>query len=139
TTSPLGAISGVAPMAYLGNYRVFDASGGGSGTDIVAQAIEAAVADGFDVLSLSLGGQASSELDVAGEAVEAAVAAGRIVTVAAGNLDPDTTQITSPGIAPSAITVGATTNAHVVGPVISVSGPEPVSESLTGIGSTLGS
>ncbi len=54
TSSPLGVISGVAPMAYLGNYRVLAANGSGS-TDLIAQGIEQAVADGFDVLSMSFG------------------------------------------------------------------------------------
>lgn len=139
-STPLGIISGVAPMAYLGNYKVLD-NGGRGATDLIARGIEEAVSDGFDVLSLSLGGKAGDALDVAAQAAEAAVAAGRIVVIAAGNIDPDNgiIQIASPGIAPSVITVGATTNSHVVGPVISVTGPEPVATTLTGIGSTLGS
>ena len=138
TTSPLGTISGVAPMAYLGNYRVLGTDGSGS-TDLIARAIEQAVADGFDVLSLSLGGDAGTGPDITVNAVEAAVVEGRVVVIAAGNVDgglPMT--ISTPGIAPSAITVGASTNAHVVGPVVNVSGPGTVSASLTGIGSTKG-
>ncbi len=79
-------------------------------------------------------------LDITGTAAEAAVAAGRVVVIAAGNNGDGGAQmtITSPGNAPSAITVAATTNAHVVGPVVSVTGPGPVSAVLTGIGSTLG-
>jgi minor extracellular serine protease Vpr len=136
TTSPLGPISGVAPMAYLGNYRVLAADGSGS-TDLIAQGIEEAVADGFDVLSMSFGGDASSVPDIAETMAEAAVAMGRVVVIAAGNNGPDATSITSPGTTPSAITVAAVTNAHIVGPVISVAGPDPVSAALIGIGSTL--
>lgn len=138
TTSPLGTISGVAPMAYLGNYRVFNESGGNSGTDVIARAIEEAVADGFDVLSMSLGTDAGTAPDISETASAAAVAAGRIVVIAAGNDGPDANTITSPGTTPSAITVAAVTNAHLVGPVISVAGPDPVSSTLTSIGSTLG-
>ncbi len=137
TTSPLGTISGVAPMAYLGNYRVLDASGSGR-TDLIAQGIEEAVADGFDVLSMSFGGSAGSVPDISETAAEAAVAAGRIVVIAAGNDGPDPTTINSPGTTPSAITVAAATNAHVVGPVISVAGPDPISANLTSVGSTEG-
>ncbi|MEK6320710.1 MAG: S8 family serine peptidase [Acidobacteriota bacterium] len=139
TTSPLGTISGVAPMAYLGNYRVLRRDGAGS-TDLIAQGIEQAVADGFDVLNLSLGGETSGGLDITATAVEAAVAAGRVVVISAGNFGDGgaAMTITTPGIAPSAITVGATTNAHIVGPVIDVAGPAPVSAILTGIGSTKG-
>jgi minor extracellular serine protease Vpr len=136
-SSPLGSISGVAPMAYLGNYRVLDASGSGA-TDLIARGIEEAVSDGFDVLSMSFGGLANNSLDTAASACEAAVAMGKTVVIAAGNDGPDVATISSPGIAPSAITVAATSNAHLVGPVISVAGPAPVSASLTGIGATSG-
>ncbi len=136
-SSPLGTISGVAPMAYLGNYRVLDTSGSG-GTDLVARGIEEAVSDGFDVLSMSFGEAADTTLDVDATAAEAAVAAGRVVVIAAGNDGPDTATISAPGIAPSAITVAASTNAHVVGPVISVTNAVDISNLLTGVGSTLG-
>lgn len=137
TTTPLGTISGVAPMAYLGNYRVLGADGSG-GTDLIAQGIEEAVADGFDVLSMSFGGSSGIDLDITATAVEAAVASGHVAVIAAGNDGPDSTTITSPGVAPSAITVAAATNAHVVGPVIDVTNPAPVSAALTGVGSTQG-
>lgn len=137
TTSPLGPISGVAPMAYLGNYRVLAADGSGS-TDLIAQGIEEAVADGFDVLSMSFGGGADIVPDIAETAAAAAVAAGRVVVIAAGNDGPDANTVTSPGTTPSAITVGAVTNAHIIGPVISVTGPDPISSALTSVGSTEG-
>ena len=138
TASPLGTISGVAPMAYLGNYRVLGADGSGR-TDLIAQGIEQAVADGFDVLSMSFGAAADSTLDITATMSEAAVAAGKVVVIAAGNDGPDPTTINSPGIAPSAIAVAASTNAHVVGPVIAVAGPGAVPSVLTDIGSTKGS
>ena len=138
TASPLGTISGVAPMAYLGNYRVLGADGRGR-TDLIAQGIEQAVADGFDVLSMSFGASADTSLDITATASEAAVAAGKIVVIAAGNDGPDPTTIGSPAIAPSVITVAASTNAHVVGPVIAVAGPGAVPSVLTDIGSTKGS
>ncbi|HSB10840.1 MAG TPA: S8 family serine peptidase [Blastocatellia bacterium] len=136
-SSPLGMISGVAPMAYLGNYRVLSASGSGR-TDLIAQAIEEAVADGFDVLNMSFGGDADADLDIASRAAENAVASGRVVVIAAGNNGSGAMTVTSPGIAPSAITVAATTNGHLVGPVITVDQPAPVDASLTRIGSASG-
>ena len=131
TVSPLGLISGVAPRAYLGNYRVLDRNGSGP-TDAIASAIETAVSDGFDVLNLSLGGNAGSSLDFLARTVENAVAAGRVVAVAAGNSGnggtDDEASIKSPGIAPSAITVAASTNSHLAGPrttaVLAVTGAE---------------
>jgi len=139
TASPLGTISGVAPMAYLGNYRVIDAGGVGR-TDLIVQGMEAAVTDGFDVLSMSFGGDADTALDITGRAAEAAVASGRVVVISAGNDGDGGAQmtITSPGDAPSAITVGAVTNAHIVGPVVTVEQPLPVDPSLIRIGSSNG-
>lgn len=137
TSSPIGPISGVAPKAYLGNYRVLGASGSGR-SDLIAQAIEEAVSDGFDVLSMSFGGDAGNELDISARAAENAVAAGRVVVIAAGNNGDDEMTVTSPGIAPSAITVAASTNGHFVGPVITVDQPAPVDVSLTKIGSSSG-
>jgi subtilisin family serine protease len=137
TLSPLGNISGVAPRAYLGNYRVLN-GGGSGGEDFIALALEQAVSDGFDVMSLSLGSTAGSQLGLLDRAVETAVnAGGKIVVIAAGNdgnggVD-DSSTVASPGIAPSAITVAASTNGHIVGPIVRVTGPDPVPSSITNI------
>lgn len=139
TLSPLGTLSGVAPHAYLGNYRVLDGSGNGFDDRIIA-ALEEAVVDGFDVVNMSFGGDADSTLTPLDSAVEAAVnMAGTIVVISAGNSgeDGDMT-ISSPGVAPSAITVAAASNAHIVGPVITVDQPAPVGPSLVKIGSSTG-
>jgi minor extracellular serine protease Vpr len=141
TLSPLGPIAGVAPRAFLGNYRVLDRTGSGSDSGI-ASAIEAAVLDGFDVISLSLGGDPTNALDFLASTVENAVSAGKIVTIAAGNdgnggTDDEMT-IASPGLAPSAITVAASSNAHIIGPVVTVTGPQPAASSLANMGATSG-
>jgi len=116
TTSPLAPLSGVAPRAFLGNYRVLDSSGTGF-DDLIANALQDALADGFDVANLSLGGPAGTSLGLLDQAVENAVAAGMTVVIAAGNSgDSGPGTIESPGVAPSAITVGASSNSHVVGP-----------------------
>ena len=116
TTSPLAQISGVAPHAFLGNYRVLDSFGNGTDDKIIL-ALQAAFVDGFDVANLSLGGPATASLGLLDQAVESAVAAGMIVVVAAGNDGVNgVSTIQSPGVAPSAITVGSSTNSHVVGP-----------------------
>jgi subtilisin family serine protease len=138
TGTPLGPVSGVAPGAFLGNYRVLDASG--SGTDfLVAQGLEEAVSDGFDIASLSLGATAGSTLGILDTAVESAVSAGMVVVVAAGN-DGDTGAMTidSPGVAPHAITVAASSNGHVIGPTVEVVGAGPTSAGLQKIESTQG-
>jgi minor extracellular serine protease Vpr len=136
TQSPLGPISGVAPRAWLGNYRVLDKNGSGA-SDLIASGLDAAVKDGFDVANFSLGGGADSELDLLARAVETAAASGMIVVAAAGNAGEggvdDEMTIASPGIAPSAITVAATTNAHFVGAKAVVSGSGSIPSALTSI------
>ncbi|HEY6331889.1 MAG TPA: S8 family serine peptidase, partial [Blastocatellia bacterium] len=129
TRTPLGPITGVAPAAFLGNYRCLDDTGSGD-VDLIAEALETAFDDGFEVANLSLGGQASDPPDIMYETVQSAVAAGMVVAVAAGNDGPGQMTIDSPGTAPDAITVGASTNAHIVGPAVTVDGPGNVPGSL---------
>jgi hypothetical protein len=100
--------SGMAPRAYLGNYKVIgdDAVATSAG---VLKAIDDAVADGMDVINLSLGTAYAPrpEDDVIVQALERAVDMGVIVVVAAGNAGPGLNSISSPGTAPRAITVGS--------------------------------
>ena len=53
-SGPLGVITGVAPRAWLGNYKVYQ-NEDPFGEDTVLRAIEDAVNDGMDVINLSLG------------------------------------------------------------------------------------
>ena len=141
TVSPLAVLSGVAPRAFLGNYRVLDAEGSGF-EDQIALALDEAIADGFDVANLSLGGPADDTMGFLDNAIEDAVREGMIVVCSAGNDgaggEDDDMTVGSPGIAPSAITVAASSNAHIVGPVISVDQPAPIADSLAKIGASNG-
>lgn len=109
--SPLGTISGVAPRAYIGNYKIFTTDGASS--EQIIAAIEAAARDGADVLNMSFGFAAfddphhSAEID----AVRNAVAAGVTTVIAAQNEGRELT-IGAPSQAEEAITVGAVTNSH---------------------------
>ncbi|MCX6596211.1 MAG: S8 family serine peptidase [Acidobacteria bacterium] len=53
-------MSGMAPKAFLGAYRVFPYVGGGATDDVVMIALEDAIKDGMDVINLSLGSLLSS-------------------------------------------------------------------------------
>ena len=110
---PNSQISGVAPKAFLGNYKVFpDNSAGGAQEDWIISAIDDAVADGMDIVNLSLGSLLAFRPadDLMAQAVENATAAGKIVTVSAGNGGSDPNTIASPAIAPDAISVGSSLN-----------------------------
>ena len=112
--APLATVSGVAPAAWLGNYKVFGSPGSNEGTtdDAVLKAIDDAVADGMDIINLSLGYDLASRLeyDPIAAAVERATRAGVLVIAAAGNNGGDLNTLSSPATAPSAIAVGASTN-----------------------------
>jgi minor extracellular serine protease Vpr len=126
-------ISGVAPRAYIGNYRVFNVPGpaplGGccsaNSPEIVA-AFEAAVKDGMDIINFSGGGpQADPRTDILIPAVANVVRAGVVPIISAGN-DRDFFGLGtagSPATAPDAISVGAVANAHVFGPSLQVLSP----------------
>jgi len=109
-TGPLATITGVAPLAYLGNYKVFGSLGGC--TQAIDTAINDAVNDGMDVINLSLGSIPAprTDADDTVAAVENAVAMDVIVVISAGNGGPDPNTIASPGTAPDAITMGAMNN-----------------------------
>jgi subtilisin family serine protease len=108
-------ISGVAPRAYIGNYKALtiptDADVGldGNAPELVA-AIEAAVADGMDVINLSIGEpEIEPARDVVALALDAAARAGVVPVVAAGNdyAEYGRGSVTSPGTSAAAITVAA--------------------------------
>jgi subtilisin family serine protease len=71
-------VSGVAPDVTFGAYRVFGC-GGSSPDDIIMAAIEMAVADGNDVINMSLGGAYDWPESPLGLASTAAVDAGVVV------------------------------------------------------------
>jgi len=131
-----GTISGIAPNAYLGNYKALtiptpDFGLDGNSAQITA-AIESAVADGMNVINLSLGEpEVDPARDIVVRAIDAAAKAGVVPVVAAGN-DYDQFgygSISSPATAPAAITVGATTASDTIAD-FSSGGPTPVSLQL---------
>jgi minor extracellular serine protease Vpr len=136
TTAPAGldhptvtGLSGVAPRAWLGNYRVFNTptpSGFDAFTPQIVAAFEAAVNDGMDVINFSGGGpQADPNSDALVEAVHNVAAAGVVPVIAAGN-DRDDWGLGSsgsPGTAPDAISVAAVSNSHVFSPSLSATAP----------------
>jgi len=111
TLSPLGLISGLAPQAQLGNYKVFTDEF--TTLEQLVAALEACVEDGMDVVNLSLGSESyiNTILDPEALAIRNAIKAGVVVVAAAGN-SGFTETIGSPGQIPEVITVGSVTNAH---------------------------
>ncbi|MFC5956469.1 S8 family serine peptidase [Streptomyces pratens] len=96
---------GVAPGAKILNGKVLDDSGFGDDSGILA-GMEWAVAQGADVINMSLGGRDTAEIDPLEAAVNKLSAEkGVLFAIAAGNEGPRS--IGSPGSADAALTVGA--------------------------------
>src|SRR5438132_2887378 len=108
-------MSGIAPGAWLGNYNVFPDNVLSARSEDILNAVDAAIADGMDVLNLSLGGGYHGNNDLLANGLDNAVDAGVVVAVAAGNSGPGAGTLESPGRARKVITVGASTNQHFVG------------------------
>jgi minor extracellular serine protease Vpr len=133
TTAPPGPdhpevknLSGVAPRAWLGSYRVFNAPtpvGNSAFTPQIVAAFEDAVVDGMDVINFSGGGPMLDPAnDALVEAVRNVAAAGVVPVISAGNDRDDfgLGSVGAPGTAPDAISVAAVSNAHVFAPTLTV-------------------
>jgi minor extracellular serine protease Vpr len=136
TTAPAGAdhpavagLSGVAPDAWIGNYRVFTVPtpiGHVANTPEIVAAFESAVRDGMQVINFSGGGPEVDPVnDALIETIRNVAAAGIVPVVASGN-DRDQFGMGTagaPGTAPEAISVAAVSNTHVFAPSLTLLGP----------------
>jgi len=108
----IGAVSGIAPGAWLGNYKVGDDFGDLSEVTLVS-GLEDAFNDGMNVVNYSAGWMIESSSDESGpipRAIANAVAGGMVVVVAAGNSGPGLGTVSAPAAAAAAIAVGAIPN-----------------------------
>src|SRR5947208_5363735 len=125
-------VSGVAPAAYIGNYKVLTVPTPGVGLNgnspEIVKGIDAAVADGMDVINLSLGeAEIDPARDIVVKAINAAANAGVVPAIAAGNDFGEFGfgSISSPGDAAKAITAAAVTKGAVIAD-FSSSGPSGI-------------
>ncbi len=134
-------LSGIAPRAYLGNYKALATPSqfglNGNSAELAA-AVESAVRDGMDVINLSLGEpEIEPSRDLVVTALNAAADAGVVSTVAAGN-DFDEFgfgSVGSPANAAKAIAAGASSGGHGSAEIdapadFSSAGPTPYSLGL---------
>jgi subtilisin family serine protease len=128
-----GPLSGVAPNAYLGNYKVLTVPtenfGLNGNSPEIAAGVEAATRDGMDVINLSLGEpEIEPSRDLVAAAINAAADAGVVPAIAAGNDFDDfgNGSVSSPGSAAKAITAAAVSKQLVVAS-FSSGGPTPIS------------
>ncbi len=105
---------GVAPRAYLMNFKVLNKDGAGFESDILA-ALEDCVSNATDIINLSLGTYESSNgTDPYSEKVRWVVEQGIPVITVSGVNHIGNYNISIPGTCPTAITVGATTDLDVI-------------------------
>ena len=97
---------GSAPKASLMGYRVFGCDGDVS-NDIVIAAIDRAVADGADVINMSLGGSYGRASDVDAVTVDNAAKAGVMMVISAGNDGQAPYIVGGPSTADRALSVAA--------------------------------
>jgi minor extracellular serine protease Vpr len=137
TTAPAGGdhptvtgLSGVAPRAWIANYRVFTEPtpvGNVGNTPQIVAAFEAAVRDGMDVINFSGGGpQTDPARDALVTVVNNVAVAGVVPVIAAGNDRSDfgLGTVGSPSTADAAISVAASSNMHVFGSALQALGAD---------------
>ncbi|MHB1294817.1 MAG: S8 family serine peptidase [Anaerolineae bacterium] len=137
---PVG-LTGVAPRAYLMNYRIFYPSAADGRqvayTAEILQAIEDAVADGAQVIACGWSSMSPVLPLESAEAValNAAMDAGVVVVAPAGNAGPtEGSAGRMPGGMERVLTVGSVTKATtVLSDVVNVTAPAPVNANLTNL------
>jgi subtilisin family serine protease len=124
----LVGVIGVAGGADIYAIKTLDRRGSGFFSDVAA-GIDWAVANGLDIVNMSLGGGKSTVMEVACENAEGA---GLLLIAASGNSGDGstaTTEISYPAAEPSVVAVGATNSSDNLasfsstGPHLEVSGP----------------
>lgn len=134
--SPYGEIEGFAPGAWLGVYRVFSGpTSSASNSAVMLRAIDDAVADGMDVINISLGflPAARPEFDSLRGAVSRASSMGVTIVKAAGNSGPGRATGSGPNIGAEGLTVGASWNDRIFASGVRVNQSAPVA-GLAGTG-----
>lgn len=101
-------IVGIAPEADIYAYRVLGPYGSGQ-TSWVLGGIDRSVADGMDVINLSLGAANNDPSYVTSVALNNAMLSGVTAVVSSGNSGPNRYTLGSPGASAMAITVGNST------------------------------
>lgn len=128
-TSPRGMLSGAAPGAQLGIYKIGPTANGGFWTsDALVLALDDAIADGMDVINMSIGFGFGAPLGASPitSAIERAEKAGIIVIGAAGNSGPDANTIGSVSTTAAMLQVGAVSNDRIFGSSARVEGQNPL-------------
>lgn len=108
-----GGVVGVAPGVTLGAYRVFGCSGSTT-SDIIIAALELALADGMDVVNMSLGAAYQWPSYPSAQASNNLVDAGVVVVASAGNAGATGLySLGAPGVGEKVIAVASFDNVEI--------------------------
>jgi len=120
-----GGVLGVAPGVDLLSYRVFGCEGSSS-TEVILGAMERAMADGADVVNMSLGASFVTWQDYpTAQMSDVMTDNGITMVISAGNEGAaGTFSSGAPGVSADAITVASVDNTHLRSPYATASGQE---------------
>jgi minor extracellular serine protease Vpr len=110
---PFATITGVAPKAWIGGYKIVPGNSGSASGDVILKAMDDALADGMDVINLSFGSpfQFSQGPDfLPGVAIDRLTDYGVVMVVSAGNSGPGLNTMGNFASLASVITAGAMQN-----------------------------
>lgn len=113
--SPRGVIAGMAPGAWIGNYRVNREGTRSIPTDFALQALNNAVDDQMNVINMSFGsnGLTGSASDILAQAARNAAERGIVVVVSAGNSGPEIMTVDDTAAEDQVLAVGANQSDNV--------------------------
>jgi minor extracellular serine protease Vpr len=133
-TGPLATITGVAPKAWIGGYKIVPGNTGNADGDVILKAMDDALADGMDVLNLSFGSPFEFEDFpdfLPAVAVDRMKQFGVVMVVSAGNSGPALNTMGDYASQASVISVGAVQNDRAFNGSVSIGGAAPVPASAS--------
>lgn len=126
-----GTVSGMAPGAHVAAYKACweGVTGGGCATSDTVAAIDAAVADGVDVVNFSISGTSTNVVDPVEVAFMNAATAGVFVAASSGNSGPTVSTTAHPS--PWITTVAASSHAVYEHTLVTGDGQRFIGSSVT--------
>ncbi len=128
-TGPYATITGVAPKAWIGGYKIVPGNSGNASGDVILKAMDDALADGMDVINLSFGApgafpEAPDYLPAV--AVDRLQQFGIVMVVSAGNGGPNLNTMGNYASQTSVISVGAVQSDRAFNGSVSIAGAAPL-------------
>ncbi len=121
TANSFTVAPGSAPEASIKAYKVFGCDGSVN-DDVILAAIDRAVADGVNVINMSLGSDWGTATDPIALAIDNATKLGVLSVVSAGNAGPNAYLVGGPSTANTALSVAAADTSSATLPGVAITG-----------------